>query len=395
MTRPTFISIALLWLSVSVGFAQYTNIDEATAYINDRLSHSVLQKIDPNGVVTINAPDQKIKFPIREASFNYNGGNDDDRVRVFCNDCIEHYEHKQFKEKTSRQSFLCESEQEANEVITAFRFIKKNFGETAKTSLNNRKIKGADPLLGYTTVSEAIDFINGNLSYSMVMGMDDQGLLTINAPDDLYIINMKQAEFGFNTSTDEPKVRIYGDFCITSKKGQKKEKALSRQSFQAQTQSKAYDVIKALYFLKSTCTNLDPAKIPGLKNLSRNKANTYINIAEAIDFINDRLSYSIILSVDPTGNVSINAPDDIYRFNIHDVKMNKTDRKAERYDWLPFEVPGTFAPGIIFGCNACIKQYDGPGSYYTMDEQVFQCATMNDAKEALKALSYIKSFVKR
>lgn len=393
-TKTTLFGIAFLLLAVFTSFAQYSTIEEATAYINDRLSHSMLQKIDPDGMVTINAPDQKIKFPIREASFNYNGGNDDDRVRVFCNDCIEHYEHKQLKEKTSRQSFVCESEQEANEVIAAFRYLKNKFGAGSKNSATDRQIKGVDPSLGYSTSSEAISFINGILSYSMIMEMNDQGEMIINAPDDIYSVNMKLAEFGFNTSNDEPRVRIYGDFCITVNKGKKKENAISRQSFQVQSQSKAYDVIKAFYYLKSTCSNLDPAKIPALKNLKRNKTNTYINIGEAIDFINDRLSYSIILGIDQAGIMSINAPDNIYRLNIHDVKMNKTDHRAERYDWLPFEVPGGFAPGIIFDCNACIKQYDGPGSYLTMDEQVFQCATMNAAKEALKALSYIKSFVK-
>ena len=129
--------------------------------------------------------------------------------------------------------------------------------------------------------------------------------------------------------------------------------------------------------------------------VGRTKTNTYANIAEALDFINDRLSYSIVLGVDKNGNISINAPDDIYRFNIHDVKMHRTDRTYDKNDWFPFVVPGGFAPGVLVECNGCIRQYSSPGSFDTMDEQVFQCGNMSDAREVLKALSYIKGFTKK
>jgi hypothetical protein len=229
----------------------------------------------------------------------------------------------------------------------------------------------------------------------MIMSVSNNGTVVINAPDDNYRIDLSRSEFGYNHSSDEPKVRIYGDFSITMNPGQSNEKQIPRQSFQAASRSKAYDAIQALYYLKAHYLNMDISRMPGMKNLSKTKVNSYANVAGAIDFINDRLSYSIILAAEPNGQISVNAPEDIYRFNVHDVDIQRTDRTSERYDWFPFISDGTFAPGLRIECKDCIKQYGSPGNYKTLDEQVFQCGSSSEAREVVKALQYIRSFTKK
>ena len=123
----TILVFSVIFLTAIRSYAQYTTADEAKDFINDRLSHSLIQKIDPDGTVTMSTPGEKVKFNLKDVSFNFNGGNNDERVRVACDNCIEHYEHKILTEKSSRQSFLCESEKEANLVIQAFRFLKKKY----------------------------------------------------------------------------------------------------------------------------------------------------------------------------------------------------------------------------------------------------------------------------
>jgi hypothetical protein len=387
--------IALLFSATGL-YAQYSTAEETKAYINDRLSHSVLQKIDPDGTVTISAPDQKIKFKLREVSFNYNGGNDDDRVRVFGDNCIEHYEHKSLTETTSRQSFLCDSEKEANEVIAAFKHLKKLYTADQKSSMpGDRQLKVSDTTLGTRTIGEAIEFINENLSYSMITGIDAQGVMTINAPDDIYRVNLKQAEFGYNDASDGSKVRIYGDFCIEVKSNSSKKEFTSRKSFQTPGRVNAYKVIPVLYYLKSAYTDLDPAKIAGFRNVTGKKTNSYTNVPEAIDFINDRLSYSIILGIDQTGNMTINAPDELYRFNIHDVKISNAQNHSSRSEWFPFVITDGPSTGVLIECNDCIKKYDAPQSADKLDEQVFQCQGAKEVKEVLSALNYFRNPAKK
>jgi hypothetical protein len=259
----------------------------------------------------------------------------------------------------------------------------------------NKQLKVSDTTLGTRTVSEAIGFINENLSYSMITGIDEQGIMTINAPDDIYRVNLKKAEFGYNDASDGSKVRIYGDFCIEVKSNSSKKEFTSRKSFQTPGRVNAYKVIPVMYYLKSAYTDLDPSKIAGLRNVNGKKTNSYTSVPEAIDFINDRLSYSIILGIDPTGNLTINAPDELYRFNIHDVKVSNAQNHRSRSEWFPFVITDGPSTGVLFECNNCINKYDGPDSFDRLDEQVFQCGSAKEVKEVLTALIYLRNSVKK
>jgi hypothetical protein len=394
--RSTLTGLVVLLFVSSNLFAQFNTAEEAKDVINDHLSHSFLQKIDPDGTVTMNAPSEKIKFNLNDVSFNYNGGNNDDRVRVACDNCIEHYEHKNLTEKTSRQSFLCESEKEANMVINAFKFLKKKYASGQKSGVKgDRKLITSDSSFSTKTVSEAIDFINENLSFSMITGIDDAGKMSINAPEETYQVDLAKAEFAYNDESDGAKVRIYGDFCIGMKEGDDAMEMITRKSFQTRNRVRAYKVITVLYYLKCTYAHLDPANISGLKNLSAVRVNSYTNVAEAIDYINARLSYSIILGVDRAGNVTLNAPEEIYRFNLNDVKMSKALNHKIHSDWFSFFGIDDGSSGVLMECKNCISKYESPDSQEKIDEQVFQCGSVSDIRDVLKAFGFIRNSIKK
>ena len=390
--RNLALTAALSLAAATTLFAQYTTIDQARDYINDRLSHSVIAKIDADGTVSVSSPGSKYKFNLRDVSFNYNGGNDDDRVRVFCDNCIEQWEKKQMTEKLSRQSFACENRTDADEVIAAFRFIKKTWqGESKSAAPADKKLKIQDITLGLNTVNDAINFINDNLSFTMVAGIDEKGTMTLNAPSDIYVVDLARAEFGLNELGSEPQVRIYGDFSISEKRKDGKSDNISRNSFQAQSTAKARKVVTVLYYLKSTYSALDPASIHGLRNVSGAKTDSYKTAAEAINYINDRLAYSIILGLDKNGILTINAPDEIYRFGIREAKVTATDRKENRSDWFGLPLPGSSsAAGMLVECNGCLKSFTEPGESKSVDEQLFQCRSLGDAREVITAMDFLK-----
>lgn len=389
--KPAFFIIPFMVFGMTVTMGQYSTVDETIEFINSKLSHSYVQRIDQEGKVIINAPSEMITFNITEASFNYNGLNHDNRVRVFCDFCIEYYKNKRLENTSNRQSFLCGSESDAKAAIDAFNHLKTIYSEN-KTSLKpvDKKLNVNDSTLGYSTVNGAIDLINENLTYSMILRINEQGEMLINSPDKTYNVDLGKAEFCLNDLNDAPKVRIYGNFCIEQLDGPGEGELISRQSFQADSRTKANQAIMALYYIKAEYSSLDVNSIPTLKNVSRKETNHYSTMAEAIDYINDRLKYSLILDVTDQGEVLVNSPDHIFRFNLRDVTIEESKEKS-RYEFGPVVVIRTGdISGILFECDECIRRYDDPYSYDILDDQDFQCIHESDVKDTHQAWIFLQ-----
>lgn len=390
-----FRSIIAFIVVVNVGmvssFAQFKNRQEAIDYVNDRFSHSIIQKIDDDGLVTIKAPSQRITFPIGKSVFNYNDLNGDSRVRVACASCIKFYENREYDRTESRQSFSCDSEDEAFEVIRALEYIKSTFPVDAATAgLPTKKLNLADTTLGYTSVAEAVNLVNKVLLHSFITGIDDKGVMTINAPSDNYKIDLSKAEFMVNDLGDDPKLRIYGDFCIRQIDDDGDEDFISRESFSTKSRFKCYKAIKALYYIKSAYSSLQPDAVPQLPNVRRNHLTSYKTLDEAITFINNRLRYSVILGIDSKGMLSINAPSEVYRINMKKAKFNYTDRNRVNVDWFGIRIESDNIDGVLVECRNCIEKYSDPRDYDITNEQTFQCESEQQVREVLKALTFIK-----
>ncbi len=394
-TKSVFLLFFMIILTIGTAFAQFKSNQDAIDYINDRLSHSIIQKIDPDGLVTIKAPSERITFLLPDVMFSYNDLNGDSRVRIVCKNCLKYYEKRELQKKDSRQSFLCDSDEDAFEVIKAFGYLKSKFIPDTKTeSSMYKKLVISDTSLGYSTIAEAIDLVNSVLVHSIITGIDEKGIMTINSPSDNYLIDLERAEFAYNNLSDDPKVRIYGDFCLRETDEDGSADYISRQSYTARSRFKAYKAIKALYYIKTAYSDLKESEVPMLRNVKRNRVTTYTNIGEAINYINDRLIYSIVMSVDKNGIMSINAPNDIYRVNLKKARFSYSENSKVNIDWLGITFDGNRIDGVKIICDNCLEQYNTPGDKEVTDDQTFQCESESQVREVIKAMTYIKEMSK-
>ncbi|OFY30963.1 MAG: hypothetical protein A2X09_17290 [Bacteroidetes bacterium GWF2_43_11] len=394
-TKSAFLFFLLMILATGASFAQFNNNQDAIDYINDRLSHSIVQKIDADGLVTMKAPSERITFLLADVMFTYNDLNGDSRVRVVCNNCLKYYEQRELQKHESRQSFLCDTDEDAFEVIKAFGYLKSKFPASVKANgISQKKLAISDTTLGYSTVAEAIDMVNSVLVHSMITGIDQKGIMAINSPSNNYLVDLRNAEFAFNDLSDDPKVRIYGDFCLRETDEDGANDYMSRQSFTARSRFKAYKAIKALYYIKTAYSDLPESKVPMLRNVKRNRLTSYSNIVDAISYINDRLTYSVIMGVDNNSIMSINAPNDIYRVNLKNAKFSYSQNSKVNVDWLGITFDGNRIDGVEIICNNCLEKFNSPDDKEVIDNQAFQCESETQVREVLKAITYIKEMSK-
>ncbi|PKP23696.1 MAG: hypothetical protein CVU06_06935 [Bacteroidetes bacterium HGW-Bacteroidetes-22] len=394
-TKSAFLFFLLMILATGASFAQFNNNQDAIDYINDRLSHSIVQKIDADGLVTMKAPSERITFLLADVMFTYNDLNGDSRVRVVCNNCLKYYEQRELQKHESRQSFLCDTDEDAFEVIKAFGYLKSKFPASVKANgISQKKLAISDTTLGYSTVAEAIDLVNSVLVHSMITGIDQKGIMAINSPSNNYLVDLRNAEFAFNDLSDDPKVRIYGDFCLRETDEDGANDYMSRQSFTARSRFKAYKAIKALYYIKTAYSDLPESKVPMLRNVKRNRLTSYSNIVDAISYINDRLTYSVIMGVDNNSVMSINAPNDIYRVNLKNAKFSYSQNSKVNVDWLGITFDGNRIDGVEIICNNCLEKFNSPDDKEVIDNQTFQCESETQVREVLKAITYIKEMSK-
>lgn len=381
------------------GFMQTTPVrcQESTAgdlvrYINSRLSHSSIESIDEAGAVVIKTPDETLRFNIQETSFNYNGLNGDNRVRIFCNYCIGRYTGRSLEGTSHRESFLCRSGNDAVEVIGAFNRLKQAYADRdSRFKVFDQRITTADSSLPYSSVKGAVDFVNQHLVISAIVNVNEQGKMLINAPDDVYEVDLRKAEFGFNDLNSEPKLRIYGEWCIVVlRKDHAKE--LPRESFQIAGRDGALNVVKAMYFIKSAFTGMDAATVANLRNVTGRKTTSYSTIAQAVDYINDRLAYSIILRIDDNGMATVNSMEKIFIFDVRAGAFSQDDDRSLLKNIINIFSGGDRAVRVesVDGING----YEGGKSDERMDEQSFQCKSESDVKDVIKAFDFVKSKIK-
>ncbi|MEW6367160.1 MAG: hypothetical protein AB1714_21225 [Acidobacteriota bacterium] len=383
-----FSVIALSQMNPAYG--QSPAVDDLIEYINLRMSRSSIERIAEDGLVSIKAPDDTFKFDIKEASFNYNGLNDDARVRVFCEYCIGQYDGGHLEETSHRQSFLCKSEKYAREVIDAFRRLRKSYVERDKGfETYDAKIDTGPTSSRYKSVTEAIDFINEIMTISAIMKVDRNGRMLINAPDDIYDVQIKEAEFGFNDLGDEPQVRVYGEWCI-SLSGKDRGRVVSRESFQVASSDGAYQTIRALYFIKSAFTGMDAATVNNLKAVTGTRTKSYSTIPEAVDYINDRLKYSILMRVNDKGVALMNSMENTFLFDVRACKFGQGHATALLKSLLNlFDHESEEA--LVVECHGGIGKYEDGRRTEPLDKQSFQCRSESDVKDVIKAFEFIQA----
>jgi hypothetical protein len=243
-------------------------------------------------------------------------------------------------------------------------------------------------------LGEAIDFVNDRLAISIITRVDAKGNLFINGPDKIYQLDLRRAEFAFNTLSDDPKVRIYGDWCLGILHHGKLDREIARESFTTESRQDAYQAIKALYFIKGAFTGMDAAQIKTLKNVTRNQTRDYTTIQGAIDAINDRLAISIVLGLDPKGVLTINASEHLYRLDIAKCSFEKARPKRTFQGWLQRTFNFDHPEGVTITCPEGIRKCADAQSSRTVEEETFACESAFETREIIRALEFIKEKVR-
>ncbi len=375
-------------------YGQNPTTDDPIQFINSRLSVSKVLQIEPDGLIRIKTPDDVIQFNLKDVIFNYNGSNDDHRLRIMGDYCLQYYDDGEVDEIVHRKSFSCHSKKGVTEVIAMLKGLQKNsLSNEEKSKFLETNINLSDSSLNYSTMGEALHFINDNLTYSGILNVDQSGMMVINGPDCIYKVNLKKADFSFTDISSRPQIRIYGDWCMQIYDDERDVKKIARESFQCNSKNAAHQIVKALYYIKGFFTGLDTLKINALKNVSGNKTYTYSNLQEAIDYINERLTISIIMSINDKGFVSMNAAEDIFRFYVQDCQFQVAEEKHTFWSVIKsiFVSKSNSIIAVEVQSWKGIEQYEEGILEDTLKEQTFSCKTSNHVNDVINAFNFIKN----
>lgn len=393
--KTTSLLLMVLMLTGSVWSQEKkTSLDvqDAIELINSKLSHSKIMGIDDKGLVRIKAPEQMIEFSILDVSFNYNDS--DNRVRVAGDHNINYYEDERFVEVSHRQSFTCRSSRMAQDVIDALRRLKEQFAkdDPARQRLE-KKLPQEDRSLGYSTMRQAMDFINDNLSLSLILDIDEEGMMIINAPSAIYRVDLAAAHFGLNDGSDRARVRIFGDWVISilEEGNRKKERFIARESFSVHSTSRARQSVKALYDLKGAFLGQSAPFEEENSFLRASIREDYRSIEEAVEYINDRLEVSIITGLDQNGIMTVNASEQIYKLPL---KTCRFRAGRNRISVLGFGLFGGRGSVVEISSPKGLEKYTDRDLVRRVDGESFSARTKGAVKEIINAFEYIQNKIR-
>jgi hypothetical protein len=356
-------------------------------YVNARLRHSAILRVSDAGVVKVRTPSETLTFKLQDTAFSFNDLNGDHRVRLASAEPIEAWDGDHREDVTYRQSFQCRSRTDAREAITALRRLRRSFlDKDPRFSILKRKV-APGPGASYASIGEALDFVNDHLSHSVALGVDDQGTLILQGSDEeTYHVALARADFGLNERSEDPRVRVYGNWCLATYRDGHRDEETARESFTVRSRLGARETIRALYGIKAAITGQDPSGLDTLRNVTGARTPAYTTIQGAIDAINDRLAISIVLGIDPQGDVAINASDAIYHFNIADGTFGKARGR--------FRLLGLIHLGLEEGARISsakgLRKYSDSTQWDSVDDQTFSCASASDTQAVLQAFEFIK-----
>jgi hypothetical protein len=385
-------STAVILLQGSAAFGAERTTEQAIDHINSCLRHSSILRIDEDGLVRMRTPARELRFNIKDAAFNLNDGNGDHRVRVACLEPMVSGDPDFPRDEPRRESFVCRSRREAREAIEALRQVRQTYvAKDSKHRHLDRALASPDPDIPFTRVSEALDRLNDLLQVSVAIGIDPSGILSIDGADTLFTVDLARADFMVNDADGDPRVRVYGDWCLEARHGSGRTVKVARESFTAGSLRSARKAVFLLYCLKASVTGQNLSRIPTLRNVTGASTRSYTTLSQAIDALNDRLTVSVVLGVDAKGVATINAPEAVYRMDLNTCEFRPEGGREERrgfFSWV------TRDPAVLIrSTHGLDRESDGVHAR-TVDEERFHTPSRADAEEAAKALAFIRGALK-
>jgi hypothetical protein len=250
-----------------------------------------------------------------------------------------------------------------------------------------------DRTLGYTSLGQAVDFINDSLSMSLILGIDEQGIMLINAPSAIYRVDLRAAQFGINDGSGRVKIRIFGDWCISvfDEGDRRRERHLSRESFTTHSGNRARESVRAFYHLKGVVLGQTADQIEENAFLRGSIREDYRSVEEAIEYINDRLEISIITGLDEQGVMTVNASEQIYKIPLHNCRFRAG---RNRVSFLGFGLFGGRGNVVEITCPKGFDRYSDRDMVRRVDGERFTARSKAAVKEIITAFEFIRNKVR-
>ena len=395
MKRLTIVLLCLLFSSPvwpdEITFR--ADLENEIDYINARLSHSQVARINDRGTVRIVTPSRIVEFPIQDVTFHYNASGH--RVRVAGEYNIKRFRSGRLTDVTHRNSFSSPSRRMALEAIDAFRRIQDHFThDDPRREWMNTPLPVPDRRPDYRTIGEAIDYLNDNLVYSVILDLDENGIMTINAPSRIYRVNIIEAEFYPYDWSGDGKVRVYGDWCISTSDDERGryDQYTPRVEFNVHYFNRAKPGVRALYYIKGSLLDQSEAEIEEYLDWKMTRQRDYESIEEAIKYINDRLEISIITDIDNDGVMTLNASRSIYKVPVRDSRFRRGSR--EHITLLGFEVSTGYRNTVEISSPESIEQYKDRRLEERTESQEFSVRSRHDVRDIIYALEYIQFMIR-
>ena len=240
----------------------YRTVGQAMDLINDHLASSVLLKVDPKGVLTIQGPDDLYRVDLTRAEFGYNGADGDGRVRIYGDWCIDTYRDGHKEESVPRESFSTHTRHGANEVIRALYYLKGAYTGLDTPRIDALRNVSRTRTHDYTTVAQALDAINDHLALSIILAIEPNGEFTVNASSAIYHFNLKDCTFERQSEERHLfgliRFRAGEGVTIASAKGLKQYQdgrfydTVDKETFSCEMESDSEFVMKALVWLQAS-----------------------------------------------------------------------------------------------------------------------------------------------
>lgn len=242
----------------------YETLEQAIGFINDNLVLSLILDVTPDGTMVINAPSAIYRVNMKSAHFSLNELSQETKVRVYGDWCIEVTEEDDRQESrfVPRESFASRSGSRARQCVRALYYIKGALlGQTSAQveDTPNLKNRGRE---NYSNIEEAIEYINDRLEISIVTGIDEDQVMTVNSSDYIYELPIRDCRF----RSGRNRISIFGlglfggrdnSVEIVCRKGMERyedrelQRRIDSEQFSIRSRQSVAEVIEALEYIQN------------------------------------------------------------------------------------------------------------------------------------------------
>ncbi len=213
---------------------------------------------------------------------------------------------------------------------------------------------------------DAVTVLNRCLTRSTFTRIEADGHVEIKGPEQTYRFNLKQAGFNINTENGDHRLRVAS------------ESPYLRQSFLCRDGEAVKEAVRVLRQQRREALAKDERSRHLAKRIDTGELGLpFKTVGEALEFLNDRLSLSVVSSLDAQGILSLCGADGVYRIDLRKADFSLNDR-------------GERAKVRIYG-DWALEYAPGGHGRRSMTRESFSTESARETLEIVKALYVLKA----